>query len=162
MWFIVTCESQFSHLNILSDGTNLKVYPVPRCLWSEECPPCRDIPGAADTCSSHRNTYQTGAERKKEKKTLKGFAALCRTSCWIHKEHRLYRLCVLVCVCVTLQATSMSLCLTAGLSGSCVPMTSRVSSSWARTWWDSADTEWSEHAHSSQPDTFHTIFQNPA
>lgn len=38
----------------------------------------------------------------------------------------------------TLQATSMSRCLTVGFSGSCVPITSRVSSSWARTWCDSA------------------------
>lgn len=37
----------------------------------------------------------------------------------------------------TLQDTSMSRCLTVGFSGSCVPITSRVSSSWARTWCDS-------------------------
>lgn len=39
---------------------------------------------------------------------------------------------------LTLQATSTSLILTDGFSGSFVPITSRVSSSWARTWWDSA------------------------
>lgn len=39
---------------------------------------------------------------------------------------------------LTLQATSTSLILTDGFSGSFVPITNRVSSSWARTWWDSA------------------------
>lgn len=40
--------------------------------------------------------------------------------------------------CLTLQATSTSLILTDGFSVSFVPITNRVSSSWARTWWDSA------------------------
>lgn len=40
-------------------------------------------------------------------------------------------------IAVTLQATSISLWITAILSGSWVPMISSVSSSCARTWWDS-------------------------
>lgn len=54
------------------------------------------------------------------------------------KSDRLHMLPTL-CVSVldTLQATSMSRCRTVGFSGNCVPITSSVSSSWARTWCDS-------------------------
>lgn len=62
----------FAHRNLLQGGTNLMMCPAPHSLCSEQSSPCRGIPGAADTCSSHQNTYLRGADMERERKGKDG------------------------------------------------------------------------------------------
>lgn len=125
-------------------------------LYWEVYQPSPDNPAAGDTYFSLQNKCLRDAEDKYDMKVknvtiviiflIQNYIKLLKS--WLTPYQPLllpkvwfqcYRNCrfIFLVITITLQATSISLWMTAILSGSWVPMINRVSRSCARTWWDS-------------------------
>lgn len=120
-------------------------------LYWEVYQPSPDSPAAGDTYSSLRNKCLRDAEDKYDMKVkyltiviiflIQNDIKLIKSISTIVTAKK-YDFSVIgmediLVITITLQATSISLWMTAILSGSWVPMINRVSRSCARTWWDS-------------------------